>query len=106
MNRNWSRVIACVSFGLALAVSCMVAQFIALQSPSMLRNLLFLHSAALIPWLPVGVLGGAAFWLLSRQHHRYLLPASLACLALALVAWYAVQLPSVSAWLLPPPTVK
>ena len=106
MSRTFFRVVACIAAGTALMILCMVVRFVVVQSPSVFRNVFYLHPLALISWLPVGVVGGWATWLVSRTHLRVLLLASLGGLAVAVTAWCVVQLPSVSAWLLPPATVK
>jgi len=106
MNRTVSRVVSCVSLGAALMILCMVARYVLAQSPSVFRALVYLHPLALIPWLPVGLGAGVAAWIVSRRHREALALSSLAALAVALVVWYAVQLPSVSAWLLPAATLK
>lgn len=106
MNRNLSRVIASISAGLGVMVLCMVGRFVVVQSPSVLRNALYLNSRSLIPWIPAGLVAGWAIWLVGRSPRPGLLVLSVGGLAVAVLAWHVVQLPSVGEWLLPPATVK
>jgi Ni,Fe-hydrogenase I cytochrome b subunit len=99
--RIMTRLVAALMFGVATVLFVGVTSFLVAQPTSVLRLGWFLpQQVAKFAWVGAAA-AAAAFLLLLRAPKSHVGQASVALVA-AFGYWWAVQLPIISGWLLPP----
>ena len=105
MDRS-SRLVACLSAGVATSILCMVGRFVLAQPRTVFRDVIYLSPLALMRWLPVGAIAFVLVWATGARPRRGLLAVSVAVFLASCLLWYAIRVLPLNSWLLPPATVK